>query len=206
MELTTALAGRRMCRDFLPDPLDPEVLERVLAAAFRAPAAGNTDALSLLVLEGPDIEAYWDVTLPGSRRTGFRWPGLLRAPVLAVPYVEPDAYLARYAQPDKSGSDLDDLESWSVPYWWVDGGAAVMAVLLAAESEGLGALLFGQFDHETAVSERFGVSSDLRAVGTLALGRAAPGGRSPSASASGGRPSPRGRIRRPGFEWAGARE
>ncbi|HMX66631.1 MAG TPA: nitroreductase family protein, partial [Microthrixaceae bacterium] len=51
------LASRRMCRDFKPDPVADDVLDRVLAAAFRAPAAGNTDALDLVVLAGATSDA-----------------------------------------------------------------------------------------------------------------------------------------------------
>lgn len=187
-----------MCRDFLVRDLDDVVLDRVLAAAFRGPAAGNTDGLDLVVLRGPDAAGYWDLTLPpGDRRDRFRWPGLLSAPVLVVPVVSPDAYVERYSRPDKAATGLGAAAGdWPVPYWWVDGGAAVMAMLLAAEAEGLGALLFGQFDHEAAVAAALGIPEGRRAVGTVALGHPAPGGRAPSASARAGRPAPGGRIHR----------
>ncbi len=193
--LAEVLASRRMCRDFADDPVPQEQLGRVLHAAFRGPAAGNTAGLELLVLTGEDRDAYWALTLPPQRRDGFAWPGLLHAPVLVIPYVDPGAYVRRYALDDKAGSGLGTSTSaWTVPYWWVDGGAAVMAMLLAAESDGLGALLFGQFDHEAAVAERFGVGEPWRAIGTLALGHPARGGRRPSRSARDGRPGPAGRI------------
>lgn len=185
------LAARRMCRDFRPDPLDDGELRAVLAAAFRGPAAGNTAALDLVVLRGRDVAAYWDLTLPADRRSDFPWPGLLRAPVLVVPVVDPAAYVERYGRADKAHSGLGDGEgAWPVPYWWVDGGAAVMALLLAAEARGWGALLFGQFDHEAAVLEHLGVPGGRRALGTVALGRPAAGGRRPSRSARSGRPDP----------------
>lgn len=194
------LASRRMCRDFREEPVAPEVLDTVVEAAFRGPAAGNTDGLALVVLEGARTADYWELTLPAPQRKVFRWPGLLRAPVLILPYVDPDAYLERYSQPDKAGSGLSGAaEDWSVPYWFVDGGAAVMALLLAAEAEGLGALLFGQFAHEPALRARFGVPERLRTLGTVALGWPAPGGRRPSASAVSGRPSPVGRVHRDRF-------
>ena len=193
------LATRRMCRDYLTRPIPDELLRRVLHAAFRGPSAGNTAALDLLVLQGDDVAAYWDLTLPddgpGGRRATFPWPGLLRAPVLVVPVVDPDEYVARYAEPDKAASGLGaGPGAWQVPYWWVDGGAAVMALLLAAEDAGLGCLLFGQFDHEPAVAQRFGIPDGRRALGTIALGWPAPDGRRPSASARRGRPDPGERI------------
>jgi nitroreductase len=192
-----------MCRDFLGRPIDPGVLDGVLDAAFRGPSAGNTWALDLVVLEGgAQTGRYWDLTLPPSRRDGFRWPGLLRAPVLVLPYVDPAAYVRRYAEPDKVASGLGAGEDrWPVPYWFVDGGAAVMALLLAAEAAGLGALLFGQFDHEPAVRSAFGVPDGRRALGTIALGHPAPGGRRPSRSAERGRPDPV--ARRHAGRWGG---
>lgn len=176
MELSDALRRRRMVRNYTDQPVAPEVLERVLDAARRAPSAGNTQALDLLVLDGPsETGAYWDLTLPAERRAAFRWPGLLQAPVLVVPCVRPGAYVERYAEPDKARPGLgDDADGWSVPYWFVDGGAAVMALLLAAVDEGLGALLFGQFDHEPAVRAAFAIPDDVAVLGTVAIGHPAP--------------------------------
>ncbi len=175
MDALAALRSRRSCRDFLPDPIDPDELRQVLDAARRGPTAGNSWGLDLVLLEGPDeVAAYWDTTMPGDRRASFPWPGLLRAPVLVIPVVGPSTYVERYAQPDKAHSGLGEgVDAWAVPYWWVDAGAAVMAMLVAAEALGLGALLFGQFGHSAAVAERFGIPDGRVAVGTVALGRPA---------------------------------
>lgn len=182
------LERRRMCRDFTDESVSAASLDRILGAALGAPAAGNTHGLDLVVLRGPRTSLYWDVTLPPSQREGFRWPGLLNAPVLVVPYVDPQAYLLRYSEADKARSGLGgDLTDWAVPYWFVDGGAAVMAMLTAAEALGLGALLFGQFDHEPAVRVALGVPESLRAVGTVALGHCSVSDE-PSRSALRGRP------------------
>jgi nitroreductase len=61
-----------------------------------------------------------------------------------------------------------------VPYWFVDGGMAVMALLLAAEDAGLGALFFGLFEQEALVVEAFGVPPEWRPLGVVALGHPAP--------------------------------
>ena len=176
MELTEALRRRRMVRAFRPDPVAPDVLDRVLDAARRAPSAGSTQALDLLVLEGPaQTGRYWDLTFPDPvARAGFRWQGLLDAPVLVVPVVDPGAYASRYGEADKAGAGLDRVAAWPVPYWWVDGGAAVENLLLAAVDAGLGALLFGLFAAEEAVLAAFDVPAGRRAVGTVALGHPLP--------------------------------
>lgn len=165
-----------MVRAFDGCPVDPAALDRVLDAGRRGPSAGSAQALDLLVLEGEgETGRYWAATFPDpARRASFRWQGLFRAPVLVVPYTSASAYAERYAEADKAATGLGDETAWRVPYWWVDGGIGVGLVLLAAVDEGLGACLFGQFDHEPAVREAFGVPADRRALGTIALGHPAP--------------------------------
>ena len=188
MEFEQVVRGRRMVRSFQPDPVAPALVEEICDLARRAPTAGNTAGVEFLVLEGESTADYWDVTLPPERRDGFAWPGLLAAPVLVVVWVDPAAYLRRYREPDKAHTGLGAAEeAWPVPYWFVDGGAAVMAMLLAAQDRGLGAAFFGMFDHEEPVRRRFGVPTDRRGVGTVAVGHPAADDR-PSRSAGRARP------------------
>lgn len=188
MEFEQAVRGRRMVRSFKPEPVAPAVVDELCDLARRAPSAGNVAGVEFLVLEDDGTAAYWDTTLPPERRDGFAWPGLLAAPVLVVVWVNLGAYLRRYREPDKSHTGLGaSAKSWPVPYWFVDGGAAVMTMLLAARDRGLGASFFGMFEHEQAVRRCFGVPPDRRGVGTVALGHPAENDR-PSRSAARGRP------------------
>lgn len=175
MELSEVLRRRRMVRAYRPDPIDPAALTRVLDAARRAPSAGATQAVDLLVLEGAEQTGRcWAVSFPdAAARARFRWQGLFDAPVLVIPVVDPGAYATRYGEPDKAATGLADVGAWAVPYWWVDGGAAVENLLLAAVDEGLGALLFGLFDNERAVLDAFGVPPTRRALGAVVLGHPA---------------------------------
>lgn len=176
-----------MVRAFLPDPIAPAALDRILDNARRAPSAGFTQGWHFVVLEGREqVERYWDTTLPPARRAEFPWPGLLAAPVLVLPCVEPDAYVARYAEPDKARTGLGaGTEAWPVPYWFVDAGMAAMLVLLSAVDEHLGACFFGVFEHEAAVARRLGLPAGVRIVGAIAIGTPAPD--RPSASLRRGR-------------------
>lgn len=189
MELQEALRARRMTRDFRPDPIEGGLIEELLDLARRAPSAGNTHAMSWLVLDDPAaVAAYWDTTLAPAKRDSFPWPGLLRAPVLVLPTVEAARYVDRYAEADKAATGLGaGVDRWAVPYWYVDGGMAVMALLLAATDAGLGALFFGLFEHEAAVRARFGIPEGAQPLGTVALGWPAASQR-PSSSARRGRP------------------
>ena len=175
MQFADVVRSRRMVRAFTEEPVAAEVLDRVLDLAVRVPAAGNTQGLDLVVLEGRQTQRYWNASLSVERRESFPWPGLLVAPVLLIPVSSPTAYVARYGEPDKRHSGLGDgEEQWTVPYWYVDSAFSAMVALLAAVDEGLGAVFFGQFEHERAIGAALGIPADRRAVGTIALGHIAP--------------------------------
>ena len=171
-----------MVRDYDPDrPVPPEVRERLLAHAIRAPSAGFTQGWAFLVLEEPaDRDLFWSVTAGEGAPDGWL-TRMRRAPLLVVPLSSKEAYLDRYAEPDKGWTDRDEAR-WPVPYWDVDAGMAALMVLLTAVDEGLGACLFGvPAERVDAFRAAFGVPPSHRPVGVVSVGY--PGGgdrRSPS--------------------------
>lgn len=175
-----------MCRSFQPTPVDTALVEALVELASRAPSAGKTQGWHLVVLEGPDTDRFWRHAFPEERRSGFAWPGLFAAPVIALGFADPDAYVQRYAEVDKRVTGLGaGVEAWPTPYWTVDASMAVMTLLLAAEDAGLGALFFAVFHGEQAVRNELGVPEGLQLLGAIALGWPAEDGeRRPGRSAS----------------------
>ena len=195
MEFSDLIRRRRMTRDFLADPIDDSVLERVFEAARRVPSAGNAQGCDLVVMVGPaETARYWDAALPPSRREAFRWKGLLVCPVLVTVWADPAAYVARYAEADKQRTGLGaGPDAWSTPYWIVDASFAAMALQYAALDEGLGVLFFGMFDHAPSVAAALDVPAGHEPIGTLAIGW-------PDSSGSEGPGASAGRPRRPMFD------
>ncbi|MGH9023188.1 MAG: nitroreductase family protein [Acidimicrobiia bacterium] len=174
MEFAEAVRRRRMVRAFEERPVDPSTLERILDLARRAPSAGFTQGARFLVLCGSaETARFWDATLPRSARDEFPWPGLLRAPVIVLPLASKQAYLDRYAEPDKGWTDRAEAR-WPVPYWHVDAAFSAMTALLAIVDSGLGALFFGIFQGLDQLREAFGIPAELEPIGALAVGHPAP--------------------------------
>ena len=176
MELAEVLRRRRMVRAYAADrPVPRELLDRVCAAALQVPSAGFTQGVSLLVLTGAEQRAaYWGAAADAAPS---RWlAGMQTAPALVLVWTSQAAYLNRYAEPDKGWTDRD-LERWSAPYWFVDGGMAALAMLLTATDAGLGACFFGIPNARiSAVRDAFGVPEDQLSVGVVSLGYAVSGG------------------------------
>jgi len=169
-----------MVRSYDPDrPVPRKTVEMLLNLAIRAPSAGHTQGWRFLVLD--DItsrRSFWSATgdgVPDLWRTRME-----RAPALVVFFSDRQAYLDRYAEPDKGWTDKDEAP-WPVPYWQVDVGMAAMIFLLAAHDAGLGACFFGvPPDRWPALFDAFQVPSGLVPVGVVSLGHPAPDLRSPS--------------------------
>lgn len=189
MEFQDVVRKRKMVRTFTADPIDPEVLERIIANAQRAPSAGFSQGWAFLVLEGrAETERYWNATMTPERRARFGWPGMFNAPVLIIALSNKSAYLKRYSLPDKGWTDMDETR-WPVPYWDIDTGMAALLILQTAVDAGLGAVFFGIFD-QAGFRKAFGVPDEHTAVGTIAIGHKAPADRpSPSLKIVGKRPA-----------------
>jgi nitroreductase len=143
MEFKDVLRRRRMVRNYLADDIDPKVLARVAASALRAPSAGNSQGLSVVVVTDPDRRLRI-ANLAGESEyvaSGFD-PWISRAPAHIVLSVSEKVYHDRYQEADKLDEEGAEI-AWPVPYWWIDAGAAMMAVLLAAVNEGLAAGFLG---------------------------------------------------------------
>ncbi|MCL1599445.1 MAG: nitroreductase family protein, partial [Actinomycetia bacterium] len=98
-------------------------------------------------------------------------PWISSAPAQIVLCVDRNAYLGRYSEPDKAGADGEpSTESdWPVPYWWVDAGASLMAMLMAAVDEGLAAGFLGAHAIET-LADVLAIPVDVDVVGVLTIG------------------------------------
>jgi nitroreductase len=174
MEFTDVVRRRKMVRSFSGRPVPGPVLDRLLDTALRAPSAGNTGGWDTVVLRsGTEMSVFWEATTTAQwRAESRRWPGLERAAAAVVLYAHPNAYLERYAEPDKEKSG-PGAATWPVPYWFVDTGFPALLLLLGAVDAGLAACFLGNFRGEEALAAALGVPGDRRYVGTVLLGEAA---------------------------------
>jgi nitroreductase len=178
VELADAIGRRRMTRSFVAEPVATDVLDNLLEVALRAPSAGFSQGVDLVVLEGEPARArFWELATDASwRGGGERSEGLRNAPVVVVPVADPAAYEQRYGEPDKRGSLLGGLSAseWPVPFWLVDASFVVMQLLLAATDAGLGALFFQLHAPADTVLEGLGVPAGRVTFGAVAIGHPAP--------------------------------
>lgn len=179
MEFSDVLARRRMVRNYSDEPVPRQTLDRVAAAALRAPSAGNSQAVGVVVVTDEAIrgEIAELADEGGYVAAGFD-PWISKAPAHIVISVSEQVYRDRYSEPDKLSADGTTID-WPVPYWWVDAGASMMAVLLAAVDEGLGAGFLGVHS-VPELSALLGIPDHFHPIGVVTVGHRAPDRRSGS--------------------------
>jgi nitroreductase len=183
VEYSEVVRRRRMVRNYDPDRAVPAaVIQQLLEYAIRAPSAGFSQGWQFLVLStAAERDEFWSATAEPDEEPDSWLRGLQSAPALIVALSDRDAYLDRYAEPDKGWTDRDVDAHWPVPYWDIDTGMASLLILLGAVDVGLAGCFFGvPVEHIGAVRSAFDIDERLRIVGVMSLGYGAPDRKSPS--------------------------
>lgn len=189
MDFDEVVSHRRMCRDFADRPVEPELVDRLLDQARRAPSAGYSQGVGFLVLSTPDDRArFWAETSDEQWRSSYLAAGLMKAPVIVIPMGSASVYVARYSEPDKVEHGLTTEDAWPIPFWTVDASFSTMTLLLGVVDAGLGALFFGfhTVDAIARFRHAFEVPETWAPIGVVALGW--PAGTGGSRGSAGTRP------------------
>lgn len=182
MDFSEVVRKRRMVRHFTAEPVDMAAVARIVDMARRAPSAGYTQGQALVVVTDPATRAEIARLCSEDEyiAAGFS-PWLSEAPVLVVPCVSEANYHRRYQEPDKLDEAGNETE-WPVPYWFMDIGCTVMALLLAVVNEGLAAGFAGAETtaRRLELQRLLGIPDEYTVVGAIPIGHGASDKPSPS--------------------------
>jgi len=168
MDIFTAIKERRSCRKFLPDPVDEEIIQKILEAAAWAPSPLNLQPWEFIVITNLDLknkihaEAIRCKTW-ALEKSGWNWIGGYKVDFLtAAPVI-----IAVTGDPKKSGVDMF-MEGGATGYQHACA-AAIQNMLLAAHSLGLGGIWFTFFDRE-AMGKALGIHAEKTLIALICLG------------------------------------
>jgi nitroreductase len=141
-------------------------------AAHRAPSAGYSQGQRLIVVTDRTVLDELAAAEQDDAPEGVEpWFGSAAAHIFVL--TREDDYHDRYHKEDKL-ADGEEIE-WPVPFWFVDAGAALMLILLAAIDEGLAAGVYGVLgEDEPRLRELLKIPADLTLVAGVTLGKPAP--------------------------------
>ena len=181
MEFTDVVMKRRAVRRFEEGGVEPEVIERIARLAQRTPSAGFSQGQRLVVVT--DQPTRVEV----ARIFGEEWykddfgPWVSECAAQFIPCISEEIYHRRYQEPDKLDEDGQEND-WPVPYWWIDIGATMQNIMLAAVDEGLGCGFIGPGEDDSFDQLRayLGIPEEFVPIGIMPVGKPLPDVRSPS--------------------------
>ena len=158
-----------MHRAFLPDALPEEQITRIAGVIRHSPSGGFSQGGSIVVVTDRAIRlaiarAFTDDPAGDG---GY----IAVAPVHLVISADESLYHARYNEPDKLAATGGVELTWPVPYWFVDAGALMMAVLMAAIDEGLASAFIGHPDQKRILDDLVGLPPEVVPIGVALIGK-----------------------------------
>jgi nitroreductase len=167
-DLEKLLRRRRMTRRFEGGP-DIAELVPVLESSLRAPSAGFSQGVHLVVLSEDDVATFWIRTGAGAWFEK-RSPGVVGAAHVILIFGDQKEYVDRYSLDDKREMGFDLASKWYTPYWIVDAGMVAQNLLLLIEERRWGALFFGVYGDQGRYFEELGVPRTAHCIGAIAVG------------------------------------
>ncbi|MDR3338202.1 MAG: nitroreductase family protein [Treponema sp.] len=150
----SAIFERRSVRNFLPDPVEPEKIERILRAGFQAPSAHNRQPREYIV-------------------------HTIKEDKIAISTMSPYSKIARSAAvvisvcADLKASETENTENHEDSWWQQDCAASIENMLLQIVEEGLAGCWLGWYpdsDRVRRYTGYFGLPGHIVPVGLIPLG------------------------------------
>ena len=180
MDFVDVVMKRRAVRRFEEGGVDREVIERIARLAQRTPSAGFSQGQRLLVVVDRERRREVARICGEADYEPVFGPWISECAAQFIPCVSEAVYHRRYQEADKvqdNGTEID----WPIPYWWVDIGATMQNVMLAAVNEGLGCGFVGTDAAGWAkLRDLLGIPAEFAPIGVMPVGRPRPDVRSPS--------------------------
>jgi len=180
MDFVDVVMKRRAVRRFEEGGVERAVIERIARLAQRTPSAGFSQGQRLLVVVDRERRREVARICGEAEYEPDFGPWISECAAQFIPCVSEAIYHRRYQEPDKLQADGTEID-WPIPYWWVDVGATMQNVMLAAVNEGLGCGFIGT---DAAGWQEFRralrIPAEFTPIGVMPVGRPRPDVRSPS--------------------------
>lgn len=171
MELFAAMDQRQSCRDFLDEPIEKQVIEKIIGAGIMAPSPLNTQPWDFIVITNKKLKeqiCHGSETCKAAAidASGWKWLETYSVRFLSTTPV----IIVVTGDKGKSGVDIFSKEG---PVAFQHAcAAAIQNMLLASHALGLGSVWFTLFDKE-AVKELLNIDENKVPLAFVCLGKSA---------------------------------
>ena len=168
--LKELLLNRRVVRNYLETNEEFPNLSDIPKLAIKIPTAGFSRGIEIISVENKKnikkLAIYANEESYLKKGYG-KWLSNSKAIFLIL--INEQAYHERYKELDKQNQTSSS--NWSVPYWYVDAGAAMMNCMLLVEETGLKSGFLGSHNMEIQkIKSLLGIPEDIEILGFVTAG------------------------------------
>ena len=168
--LKELLLNRRVVRNYLETNEEFPNLSDIPKLTIKIPTAGFSRGIEIISVENKKnikkLAIYANEESYLKKGYG-KWLSNSKAIFLIL--INEQAYHERYKELDKQNQTSSS--NWSVPYWYVDAGAAMMNCMLLVEETGLKSGFLGSHNMEIEkIKSLLGIPEDIEILGFVTAG------------------------------------
>ena len=168
--LKELLLNRRVVRNYLETNEEFPNLSDIPKLTIKIPTAGFSRGIEIISVENKQnikkLAIYANEESYLKKGYG-KWLSNSKAIFLIL--INEQAYHERYKELDKQNQTSSS--NWSVPYWYVDAGAAMMNCMLLVEETGLKSGFLGSHNMEIQnIKSLLGIPEDIEILGFVTAG------------------------------------
>ena len=168
--LKELLLNRRVVRNYLDTNKEYPNLSDIPKLTIKIPTAGFSRGIEIVSVENKEnikkLAIYANEESYLKKGYG-KWLSNSKAIFLIL--INEQAYHERYKELDKQNQTSSS--NWSVPYWYVDAGAAMMNCMLLVEETGLKSGFLGSHNMEIQkIKSLLGIPEDIEILGFVTAG------------------------------------
>ena len=168
--LKELLLNRRVVRNYLETNEEFPNLSDIPKLTIKIPTAGFSRGIEIISVENKKnikkLAIYANEESYLKKGYG-KWLSNSKAIFLIL--INEEAYHERYKELDKQNQTSSS--NWSVPYWYVDAGAAMMNCMLLVEETGLKSGFLGSHNMEIQkIKSLLGIPEDIEILGFVTAG------------------------------------
>ena len=168
--LKELLLNRRVVRNYLETNEEFPNLSDIPKLTIKIPTAGFSRGIEIVSVENKKnlkkLAIYANEESYLKKGYG-KWLSNSKAIFLIL--INEQAYHERYKELDKQNQTSSS--NWSVPYWYVDAGAAMMNCMLLVEETGLKSGFLGSHNMEIQkIKSLLGIPEDIEILGFVTAG------------------------------------
>ena len=171
MDVYTAIKERKSCRNFLPDVIDNEMIDKIIEAGVQAPSPLNIQPWNFIVITNNEVKEKIHAEAQRCKKWAVKASGWKWLETYSVDFLKSTPVIIAVTG-DTRKSGVDEFQEGGPLAYQHACAAAIQNMLLVVHALGLGSLWFTLFD-KNHIKDLLKIDENKTPLALICIGKAA---------------------------------